>query len=245
MQVKSTYKFARVSPKKARDVAREVQGLPVSDALDVLTYTPKKAAHLIGKTLKSAIANAENNFDLVADTLVVSSATVTDGPTFKRFKPRARGSASAIIKRTSHINIVLDEAPEDDSEPTYHVSGEGAKKKPAAKKEKKKAEPKAEAAPVEEAPAEEAAPAEVDTNDRGLVYDEAPENVDDLQQIKGVGPGIAEKLNGFGIYTFAQISDWNAGNIAAFDELLSFKGRIERDNWLEQAKNLAAGGAPE
>jgi len=116
MEVRSTTKYARVSSKKARDVAREIQGLNVSDALDTLTYTPKKSAYLIGKTLKSAIANAENNHEVAADDLIVLSATVTEGPSQRRFKPRARGSAGAIIKRTSHINIILSddfEAPEE------------------------------------------------------------------------------------------------------------------------------------
>jgi len=107
MLVRSTTKYARISPKKARDVAREIQGLAVSEALDALTYTPKKSAHLIGKTLKSAIANAENNNGLSADDLIVKEATIGAGPTLKRFKPRARGSAGAIRKRTSHIFITL------------------------------------------------------------------------------------------------------------------------------------------
>lgn len=162
MDVTSTTKYAHVSAKKARDVAREIQGLPVSDALDTLTFTPRKSAHLIGKTLKSAIANAENNHELSADDLIVKSATVTEGPSQRRFKPRARGSAGAIIRRTSHINIILSdeyEAPEE--------------KNRISRKEKKRhtikslfgktasAEPKAKAAKKEEpAPAaEEAAPA--------------------------------------------------------------------------------------
>ncbi|HBM76991.1 MAG TPA: 50S ribosomal protein L22, partial [Verrucomicrobiales bacterium] len=107
MEVRSVYKYARISPKKARDVAREIQGLPVSDAIDTLNFTPKKAAFLIGKTLKSAVANAENNHDLAADSLQVKEANICDGPSFRRFKPRARGSASAIKKRTSHIYIIL------------------------------------------------------------------------------------------------------------------------------------------
>lgn len=107
MEVKSTTKFARISAKKARDVAREIQGLPVSAAIDALTFTPKKAAYLIGKTLKSAIANAENNHELDADDLYVKEAVIGEGPTFRRFKPRARGSAGAIRKRTSHIFITL------------------------------------------------------------------------------------------------------------------------------------------
>src|SRR5438093_5994679 len=112
MEVRSIYKYARISPFKAREVTREIQGLPVSAALDLLAFTPKKAAFLIGKTLKSAIANAENNANLKPDGLVVKEAVVGEGPTLKRIMARARGSASGILKRTSHIRIVLsDEIP--------------------------------------------------------------------------------------------------------------------------------------
>ena len=107
MEVRSTYKYARISPFKVREVTREIQGLPVSAALDLLAFTPKKAAFLIGKTLKSAIANAENNANLKPDGLVVKEATVGEGPTLKRIMARARGSASQILKRTTHIRIVL------------------------------------------------------------------------------------------------------------------------------------------
>jgi len=92
-----------------REVTREIQGLPVSAALDLLAFTPKKAAFLIGKTLKSAVANAENNANLKADGLVVKEAIVGEGPTLKRMMPRARGSGSRILKRTSHIRIVLSD----------------------------------------------------------------------------------------------------------------------------------------
>jgi large subunit ribosomal protein L22 len=109
MEVRSTYKYARISPFKAREVTREIQGLPVSAALDLLTFTPKKAAFLISKTLKSAIANAENNANLKPDGLVVKEAIVGEGPTVKRIMARARGSASQILKRTSHIRIVLSD----------------------------------------------------------------------------------------------------------------------------------------
>jgi large subunit ribosomal protein L22 len=112
MEVRSIYRYARISPFKAREVTREIQGLPVSAALDLLTFTPKKAAFLISKTLKSAIANAENNANLKPDGLVVKEAVVGEGPTLKRIMARARGSASRIQKRTSHIRIVLsDEIP--------------------------------------------------------------------------------------------------------------------------------------
>ena len=93
MEVKSIYKYARISPFKVREVTREIQGLPVSAALDLLAFTPKKAAFLIGKTLKSAIANAENNANLRVDGLVVKEATVGEGPTMKRMMTRARSAS--------------------------------------------------------------------------------------------------------------------------------------------------------
>ena len=241
MEVRAIHKYAKISAKKARDVAREIQGMPVSDAIDTLTYTPKKAALLIGKTLKSAVANAENNHEMDPESMVVKEAHVTDGPMQRRFKPRARGSAAAIRKRTSHIYITLAAAPEVEEKPK---TKKAAPKKAAAKKAAPK---KAAAAPVEDAPAateeveevpvatEDAAPA---AEDRGFVYDSAPDDADDLKQISGVGPALEEKLHSFGVYTFKQIAEWTPANIATFDDLLSFKGRIERDNWLDQAKTL-------
>lgn len=107
MQVKSIHRFARISAFKAREVTREIQGLPATDALDVLRFTPKKAALLVTKTLRSAIANAENNNNINASNLVVQEAVVGEGPTFKRSQPKARGSAGPIRKRTSHIRIIL------------------------------------------------------------------------------------------------------------------------------------------
>lgn len=130
MDVVSTYKFARISARKARDVAREIQGLPVSDALDILEFTPRKGAQLFHKTMKTALADAENNFELPIDTLFVKEATVGEGPTFRRFKPRARGSASAIRKRTSHIRVVLsDEFEPKEKKKKVHVSKAAAGEK--------------------------------------------------------------------------------------------------------------------
>jgi large subunit ribosomal protein L22 len=109
MQVTSTYRYARISAFKAREVTRAIQGQSASDALDLLTFSPKKAALLVKKTLKSAIANAENNASLKVDTLLVKEAVVGEGPTYKRFRARARGSASPLRKRTSHIRIILSD----------------------------------------------------------------------------------------------------------------------------------------
>jgi large subunit ribosomal protein L22 len=146
MEVRSIYKYARISPFKVREVTREIQGLPVSAALDVLAFTPKKAAFLINKTLKSAIANAENNANLKADGLVVKEAVVGEGPTFKRMKTRARGSGSQILKRTSHIRIVLTDDVAIETRETRKAKreqekkgGESAGKPAGTKKGKKKA----------------------------------------------------------------------------------------------------------
>jgi large subunit ribosomal protein L22 len=107
MQVKSIHRFAKISAFKAREVTRAIQGMPATDALDLLRFTPKKAAGLVLKTLRSAIANAENNNSLNANDLVVKEAVVGEGPTLKRFQPKARGSAGPIRKRTSHIRVIL------------------------------------------------------------------------------------------------------------------------------------------
>ncbi len=152
MDVRSTYKGARISARKVRDVTREIQGLPVSDALDILTFTPRKAARLVAKTVKAAVADAENNFELSVDNLVIKEATAGEGPTMKRYMPRARGSASPIRKRTSRINIVLTEDADlieslaATSERKRKKSGgkKAAPKKPAAKKSEKKTEAKEE-----------------------------------------------------------------------------------------------------
>src|SRR6202171_1594402 len=128
MEVRSIYRYARISPFKVREVTREIQGLPVSAALDLLAFTPKKAAFLISKTLKSAVANAENNANLRVDGLVVKEAVVGEGPTMKRMMARARGSGSRILKRTSHIRIVLtDEIPIETRETRKAKKKEGEK----------------------------------------------------------------------------------------------------------------------
>ena len=138
MEVRSTYKYARISPFKVREVTREIQGLAVSAALDVLAFTPKKAAILIGKTLKSAVANAENNANLKVDGLVVKEATVGEGPTIKRMMARARGSGSGILKRTSHIRIVLSDEISIETRETRKAKKE--QEKNAAKNEAKAGE---------------------------------------------------------------------------------------------------------
>lgn len=107
MEVQATTRYARMSPKKMREVARTIQGRPAPEAVDFLALIPRKSAKLIAKTLKSAIANAENNANLSADSLVVKSARIENGPVLKRFKAGAKGSAKPRTKKMAHIRIVL------------------------------------------------------------------------------------------------------------------------------------------
>ncbi|MCH2035748.1 MAG: 50S ribosomal protein L22 [Puniceicoccaceae bacterium] len=107
MQVKAYTKYARMSPVKVREITRAIQGRNAAEAVEILRFIPRKSARLVSKTLQSAIANAENNNNLSSDTLTIESATVEQGPAFKRFRPVARGSAHPYKKRTSNIRIVL------------------------------------------------------------------------------------------------------------------------------------------
>src|SRR5208282_3874783 len=110
MDVKAEHRYAKISAFKVREVTREIQGLTAEQALEIVRLIPKKAARLIGKTLASAIANAENNNNLRAANLVVKQAVAGEGPTMKRMHTRARGGGARINKRTAHIKITLTEA---------------------------------------------------------------------------------------------------------------------------------------
>jgi large subunit ribosomal protein L22 len=107
MKVRAQAKYVRQSPYKVRRVLDLVRGLPVDEAQTVLRFSDRRASEPISKVLGSAIANAEHNFALDAEDLVVAEAFADEGPTLKRFRPRARGRATRIRKRTSHITIVL------------------------------------------------------------------------------------------------------------------------------------------
>ena len=107
MQALAKHKFARSSAQKARLVADQIRGRAVGKGLDVLTYSPKKAADLVKKVLLSAIANAEHNEGADIDALKVKTVFVDEGPSMKRIKPRAKGRADRIVKRTSHITVIV------------------------------------------------------------------------------------------------------------------------------------------
>ncbi len=164
MEVRAITKDVKISAFKAREVTRAIQGLPVNQALDYLMFSPRKASRLIEKTLKSAVANAENNEELDRDELVIKEAVVGEGRTMRRYRARARGGAGRIRKRSSHIRILLS----DDMEPIRILDradmDDDPKKKKAPKKRKVTAaaesKPAASAAVVQDDEKKEAAAAE-------------------------------------------------------------------------------------
>ncbi len=109
METVAKLRNAKISAQKARLVVDQIRGLPVERAVEMLRFSNKKAAHIVGKVLNSAIANAEHNEGADIDELVISTAFVDEGPTYKRIQPRAKGRANRILKRTSHISVAVSE----------------------------------------------------------------------------------------------------------------------------------------
>ena len=109
MQAKAVAKYIRISPRKAAQVADLIRGKSVGEAYAILKFTPNKGAAIIEQVLKSAVANAEHNYNMDVDKLYVSTIFVDQGPSLKRFKPRAKGRADGIMKRTSHITVMVSE----------------------------------------------------------------------------------------------------------------------------------------
>lgn len=110
METKAVAKYIRISPQKARLVADVIRGKDVETAITTLRFMPKKAALILRKVLESAVANAEQTETIDVDTLYVKEIQINGGPMLKRFRPRAMGRATRILKRTSHITVVVDEA---------------------------------------------------------------------------------------------------------------------------------------
>lgn len=109
MESKAVAKYVRITPRKVRIVLDLIRGKNVAEAFAILKFTPKAGAEVVEKVLRSAVANAENNFDMDVDKLFVKAAFADQGPTLKRIHPRSRGQAFKILKRTSHVTIVVDE----------------------------------------------------------------------------------------------------------------------------------------
>jgi large subunit ribosomal protein L22 len=109
VEARAIAKYVRISPLKVNFICNEIRGKQVDEALSILKFTPKRGARYLEKVLNSAIANAENNLGLDRDDLYVSEAYANDGPRMKRFRPKAKGMAYPIVKRSSHIGVVVEE----------------------------------------------------------------------------------------------------------------------------------------
>ena len=131
VQVRAEAKWVRLSARKARVVLAHIRGRSVPEARTVLAFTQRAAATEIEKVLKSAVANAEANHGLIGDELVVAATYADEGPTLKRWKPRARGRADRIFKRTCHITIVLGEDPKAEQRPKRRAAQAAAAAPPA------------------------------------------------------------------------------------------------------------------
>ncbi len=205
---KATLKFIRLSPTKARLIAREVQGMNAEMALAALEFMPNKAAGIISKVIASAVANG----DYEPEEVTILSCRVDKGPVLRRFRPRARGSASRILKPTAHIMVEVGTVVET--------------KKEALAKEAKKTAPKTEA---KEAPKAE----------KKAAAKKAPKAVDlnDLKLLSGVGPAMEKKLHAEGVTSINQIAEMTKEQIAELDAKIGVKGKIE-DTWQKEAQEL-------
>jgi len=109
MEIKAVSKYMRISPQKVRRLVDAVKGKPVEKGLDILKFMPQKAAKIVEKTMRSAVANADQNPDVDVDSLIIRNIIADQGPTLKRFRARARGRGTRILKRTTHITVILTE----------------------------------------------------------------------------------------------------------------------------------------
>ena len=124
MQAKAVAKTVRIAPRKARMVLDLIRGKEVGEAIAILKLTNKRTSPVVEKLIKSAVANAEHNYDMDIDSLYISEEYANEGPTLKRFRPRAQGRATKINKRTSHITIVVSEPAEEEVQETEETKVE-------------------------------------------------------------------------------------------------------------------------
>jgi large subunit ribosomal protein L22 len=220
---KALLKFVRVSPTKARLVAREVQGMNAELALAALEFMPNKAAGIIAKVIASAVANGEYE----PEEVIITSCRVDKAAVMKRWRPRARGTASRIIKPTAHILVEVATAAEAEAAKAKKTSKEKApaKKAPTDKVAEKKVAEKPAAKKAESKPAAEKKPAA-----------KAEAKGDDLTKIKGIGKVYAGKLNDEGIFTFADVANMTDEQIATMEEKYTFKGDFRES--VADAKNF-------
>ena len=208
---KAILKFIRLSPTKARLIAREVQGMNAELALASLEFTPNKAAKIISKVIASAVANG----DFEPEEVEIISCRVDKGPVLKRFRPRARGSASRILKPTSHIFVEVAPATKSESTKT--------------KKETKKAEP------AKKAPAKKKESATKET--KTVSKTKSSTDLTDLKLLSGVGPAVERSLKAEGVESIEQIAKMSDAEIAKLDKDIGIKGDLA-SKWPSEAEEI-------
>jgi large subunit ribosomal protein L22 len=225
-------KFVRVSPTKARLIAREVQGMNAELALAALEFMPNKAAGIIAKVIASAVANG----DFEPEEVIITSCRVDKAAVMKRWRPRARGTATRIIKPTAHILVEVADAASVESAKAAPAKAKEAPKKSAAKAEKKAAPKKAEAKKAEAKPAAEKKSADKKPATKKPAAKKAAAKGDDLTKIKGIGKVYAGKLQAEGIETFEAVANMSQEQIDMMEEKYSFKGDFKDS--IADAKNF-------
>ncbi len=253
--VRSTAKFVRTSPYKMRVVLNLIRGQKVADAADILRLCERDAAITIGKVLKAAVANAVNNDDIPAEELYVSACYADEGPTIKRFRPRARGRTGRILKRTSHITVMVSRLPTDLLSQARTRSAEQVAQRAArtaasrATAEQQTADTRragsgtteSVAGAVIDADAVETPAVKSDATVDALVGDTAVEApADKLNQIIGIGPALELELNAAGISTFSQLAELSDDEVEALDAKVT-RSADQIKEWRLQAQQILDG----
>lgn len=260
-QARAEAKYIRTSAYKMRPVLDLIRGQKVADAADILRLCERDAAITIGKVLRSAVANAVNNDGQSVDELYVSACFADEGPTTKRFTPRARGRTGKILKRTSHITVLVSQLPENQlgaaraktdaatEARSRRTAGNRAKAEGAAADTRRVAsgttETVAGATMTEEATPEVqplvSATDVVESTSTDVVETESPSTgADRLNQIIGVGPKLEEELHAAGITTFAQLAALSDDEVTALDAKVS-RSADQIKEWRTQAQQILDG----
>lgn len=257
--------YVRTSAWKVRVVLDLIRGHDVAEAANILRLCERDAAHDIAKVLHSAVANASHNDGMPAEELYVAACYADEGPTIKRFRPRARGRTGQILKRTSHITIVVGRLPDTLLTNARNQSAEAAANRARrtagarATAEAATADARRSAAGAEEviagatldAPTPADAPAtdevvEASSEVQGFVggssgaKPDAAADPNALNLIIGIGPKLHEELNAAGIFTFQQLADLSDDDITALDEKVS-RSADQITDWRQQAQEILAG----
>jgi large subunit ribosomal protein L22 len=260
-QARAEAKYIRTSAYKMRPVLDLIRGHKVADAADILRLCERDAAITIGKVLRSAVANAVNNDGHSADELYVSACFADEGPTIKRFTPRARGRTGKILKRTSHITVLVSQLPENQlgaARAKTDAAAEARARRTAgnkAKAEASAADTRRAASGTTETVAgatltEEATPevqplvsaTDVVESTASDVVETASSSTgaDRLNQIIGIGPKLEEELNAAGITTFAQLAALSDDEVTALDAKVS-RSADQIKEWRTQAQQILDG----